>query len=105
MKCEHTPTPWDWQKFGNEWFLVGQHGMRPIVLSYSKRTGLTSLVDGLLKPFDPEHPDAQFIVRACNSHAELVRVLKEAMTHNGVEHDTTLKEMIVSALKTAGEEV
>jgi len=60
---QHTPGPWAWQKFGKEWCLTGQHSMRPIVLAV--RGGrLTSLVDGLLRPLDPFHPDAQLIASA-----------------------------------------
>jgi hypothetical protein len=70
-----TPGPWGWQKFGSEWCLVGQHSMRPIVLSvmvYGPGKGsLTSLVDGLLRPFDPTHPDARVIGAAADLLAAL----------------------------------
>ncbi len=59
-----TPRPWGWQKFGDEWMLVGQHGARPVVLSIRrsgpvKERGFMSLVAGRLVPFDPTHPDAR----------------------------------------------
>ena len=73
-----TPTPWAWQKFGNEYCLTGQYGHRPIILS-AGRKGLTSrdAVRDVLVPFDPKHPDAEFIVRAVNCHEELLASLKE----------------------------
>lgn len=61
MKTEHTPGPWAWQKFGKEWCLTGQHSMRPIVLAYNRKIGMTSLVNGLLVPLDTNHPDAVLI--------------------------------------------
>jgi hypothetical protein len=70
-EAKATARPWGWQKFGDQWCLVGQHGMRPIVLAVRKGK-LTSLVNGLLVPFDPEHPDAALIVDAPNAHDSLL---------------------------------
>jgi hypothetical protein len=69
-ETKDTSMPWGWQKFGDEWCLTAQHGMRAIILAVRKGK-LTSLVDGLLVPFDPKHPHAQFIIDACNQHDRL----------------------------------
>ncbi len=66
-----TPLPWAWQKFGKDWWLTSQTRFRPIVLA-SNKGGLTSLVEGILTPFNPEHPDAAYIVEACNGYAKLL---------------------------------
>ncbi len=73
--AQHTPGPLAWQKFGDEWCLTGQYGMRPIVLSVGKLDGKVrrlQLLDndsGLLIPFDPKHPDALLIAAAPELHA------------------------------------
>ncbi len=66
---KHTPGPWAWQKFGVEYYLTGQHGMRPIVLSVGQgqnRKRIIKLLDshGLLVDFHPLHPDARLIAAA-----------------------------------------
>lgn len=73
---EHTPLPWLWQKFGKEYFLTSQTKFRPIVLSGKK---MTSLVNGLLVPFDPDHPDANFLEHAVNSYEELLEACVNAL--------------------------
>lgn len=75
---KHTPGPWAWQKFGKEWCLTGQHGMRPIVLAVRKR-GLTSLVNGLLVQFDPSLSDSALIAAA----PELLEALQNMLSHFG----------------------
>src|SRR3990167_4592797 len=66
----HTKGPWAWQEMGG-WRLVGQWGMRPIVLSAKARNGkgpgkfaLRDDESDLLIPFDPNHPDARLIAAA-----------------------------------------
>ena len=73
---EHTPLPWLWQKFGKEYFLTSQTKFRPIVLSGKK---MTSLVNGLLVPFNPDHPDANFLEHAVNSYEDLLEACKLAL--------------------------
>ena len=75
-------TPVAWQKFGKDWCLTGQHGMRPIYLS-AGRSGCLQLLDSrnILIPFDPAHPHAQFIETAVNTHQALVEALREVCTH------------------------
>lgn len=64
MGTKRTPGPWSWRKLGMQWHLLGDHGMRPIVLTRYKK-GLSSLTkDHLLVPFDPNHPDAITIARS-----------------------------------------
>lgn len=70
---EHTKEPWGWQKFGDEWMLVAQHGMRDIVIN-TRRRGLNGAQlcmrkDGIMYPMTPEHPDAQRIVACVNALA------------------------------------
>lgn len=76
-----TAAPWGWQKMG-EWMLVGQHSMRPIVLSARlqgpmKERGFTSLVGGLLVPFDPQHPDAKVIGAGADLGESLLEMLRD----------------------------
>jgi hypothetical protein len=75
-----TPGPWAWRKMG-EWVLVGEHGMRPIVLSTRlhgpmKERGFTSLDTErcLLVPFDPNHPNSLLLAAA----PDLYDALREA---------------------------
>src|SRR5271166_4321016 len=53
-RCEKaTKGPWGWQLFGDEWFLTGQYGCRPIIFSRDRKKGFR-LRDGerdLLVPF------------------------------------------------------
>lgn len=88
MTVQQTKGPWAWQKFGSEWCLTGQHGMRPIVLA-TRKNNPTSLVNGLLVPLDPNHPDARLIAAA----PELFDLCKEIL-----ESD----ERSVDALTKAG---
>jgi hypothetical protein len=71
--------PVAWQKFGKEWCLTGQHGMRPIYLSVGGRpTRTLQLLNhetGLLVPFTPDHPHAQQIAHDLNHHDKLVAAL------------------------------
>ena len=71
-----TKGPWAWQKFGTKWCLTGQYGMRPIVLA-TRKGGPTSLVDGLLKPLDPAHPDAAFIALSREAVPKLLAFIEQ----------------------------
>lgn len=64
---KHTPVAW--QKFGKDYYLTGQFGMRPIFLA---ATDLRLLRDGLLVPFMPEHEHAKRIVDSWNQHDALL---------------------------------
>lgn len=71
-----TNAPWEWRKVGNEYVLWGAHGMRPIVLSVV-RGKLCLRVDGVMRPFNPEHPDAKIIAAA----REMLDALKALYPH------------------------
>ena len=79
--CEKvTKGPVKWQKFGKEYYLTGQYGLRPIILGtvpidigteYSP-VSISNLVDGLLKPVMPDHPDSFFIQEAWQGWPESI---------------------------------
>lgn len=71
---KHTPGPWGWQDMGGL-RLVGQHGMRPIILDAGrdKLRGRDQEHD-LMVPLDPESPDARLISKA----PEMLEELKDA---------------------------
>ena len=77
MPLNHTPGPVAWQRFGNEYCLTGQYGIRPIILSVGRKgLQLRDAKRDLLIPFDPSHEDARFIERAFNCHDELLAACK-----------------------------
>lgn len=76
-----TPGPVAWQKFGKEYCLTGQYGMRPIILSSSRKMGLCvrdPKLD-LLNPLTPDHPDAVFYAHARTDVPTLVDVVELAV--------------------------
>lgn len=90
----YTPGPWAWQEMGS-WCLVGQYGMRPIVLSAraARRpqeggppaAGVLMLRDSgpdRLIQFNPEHPDARLIATSPRM-AELLLSAWQHVTHGG----------------------
>ena len=80
----HDRGPWGWQEFGKgNWCLTGQYGMRPIVLAAARaRTnGLTSLMNGLLKPFIPDHPNSKLIA-AAPELLEACKVARNTLKHS-----------------------
>lgn len=77
---EHHKGPVAWQKFGKEYCLTGQYGMRPIILSVSGgKLMLRDQETDRLIPFSPEHPDAKFIVQAYNLLPKLVKALERVL--------------------------
>lgn len=76
-----TAGPVAWQKFGNEYCLTGQYGMRPIILSSSKKVGLCARdpKHDLLIPLTPEHPDAMFYAASRTDVPALCRALEIAV--------------------------
>ena len=76
---EHHKGPVAWQKFGKEYCLTAQYGMRPIILSVGNgKLMLRDQATDRLIPLSPEHPDAKFIVDAYNLHDRLVKALEKA---------------------------
>ena len=71
----HTQSPWAWQKFGTEYLLTAQHGMREIIIGATDlnanidccdnrviaNTVPTMNKDGICRPIDPVHPNAKLI--------------------------------------------
>lgn len=72
LEANATKGPVDWQKFGQEYCLVGQYGMRPIILSVKpskfqpSKLQLRNAKLDLLVDFTRDHPDAQYIAAAYN---------------------------------------
>lgn len=98
--AEHTPTPWAWSSIGGGISLISNAPMKPIVMDFV-RMGMNGAaprfnVDMIMVRADelavrPEshnpwkitgidHPDAAFIVTACNAHDALVTVLEVLIT-------------------------
>ena len=96
--CEKvTPGPVRWHKLGSIYHLIGQYGPRPIILStvtakkenhWYPEMCISNLVDGLLEPLKPDHPDSVFIQeswegwpesinRAIAAEAEVEKLRKE----------------------------
>lgn len=66
---EQPPTkgPWEWRRMGKRWLLWGFHGIRPIVLAWSRgqlQVRDDTLSGGVMCDFDREHPDARLIAAA-----------------------------------------
>ena len=90
--CEAaTPGPVKWQKFGGEYCLTGQYGIRPIILAtidveIHRGSGHISHISNrnqetdLLYPLDPNHPDSRFIEEAWQGWPETIRRAMEAET-------------------------
>jgi len=100
-----TKGPLAWQKFGNEWCLTGQYGMRPIVLSVNRRKGTLQLRDSerdLLIPFDPNHPDAKYLVMCWNTHQQLLEACHHASFAIPTSHAAF--EIVRAAIKAATED-
>ena len=73
--CEKaTPGPLKWQKFGKQYYLTGQYGMRPIIFAtvtaeikgVCKSTHISNrdAESDLLIPLNPNHPDSKFVEEA-----------------------------------------
>jgi len=107
-----TKAPWAWQKFGNKYCLTAQHGMREIILGANPVDGENGFApcmvvmneDGILRPIDPDHPNAKLIASA----PELLEALHWAkgIGKNGEVHDKIVMDRINMVIKKAtGEEL
>ena len=80
--CEKvTPGPVKWHKLGNVYHLIGQYGPRPVILStvtakqenhWYPEMCISNLVDGLLEPLKPDHPDSVFIQESWHGWPEAI---------------------------------
>lgn len=101
---DHTSTPWQWQMFSGEWHLVSLPSTK-FVLREGVGGGHLHLRDDGRKrmvPFDPSHPDAKFIVRACNAHEDLLAACK-SVSSVGI-NDEVLDQLAAAIAKAEGEE-
>lgn len=86
-----TKGPVKWQKFGNQYYLTGQYGMRPIIFGVvSEKKEMDESLDNephivithisnrdakrdLLIPLDPNHPDSIFVEEAWEGWPHAIR--------------------------------
>jgi len=107
MSTTHTHGPVAWQKFGDEYYLTGQYGMRPIILSVgfvgksTRHKSLKLLSDGLLVDFRPDHPDAKFIVQAWNGFDDLLQACKAALDCITPTGDDTKSDRAIVQIEAA----
>jgi hypothetical protein len=75
-----TKGKWAWQRFGKNYYLTGQYGNRPIILSLVAR-GLSNLLvdECLLVPLRPDHPDSVFIAEARTAWPATTRALRKTL--------------------------
>lgn len=97
MTKNHTPTPWHLEVGGNNeyeqrYYIECRKGVMP------DYPGCTTIVDPELGITREE--DAEFIVRACNAHDDLVAALQRCMKTLGGIGDS-VREQANEALKKA----
>jgi len=83
-----TPGPVKWQKFGKQYYLTGQYGMRPIIFATVpiEKEGYMDEIHisnrdaerDLLIPLDPDHPDSKFVEMAWEALPYWIRRAQEA---------------------------
>lgn len=80
MENKFTKGEWAWQKFGTQYLLTAQHGMREIIIGTVKDNENTMLhsvatnIEGRLQPITPDNPNAKLIASA----PELLHIIMEA---------------------------
>ena len=75
---KYTKAKWDWQLFGDTYYLTAQHGMREIIIGAINHPEFEMPVpamnyDGRLQVIDPDHPNAKLISKA----PEMYEALKD----------------------------
>jgi len=95
----HTKTPWRVRRdeyplnFGR--FIVSSEGHEFLYLSAGNNDGLTDSVE-------EDEANAEFIVRACNSHEALVEACSDAVEYlRGNLHNFDILEILEAALDAA----
>ena len=101
MTTKHTPGPWALQKFGDNYCLTAQYGMREIILAARGRKMVMNN-DGILRPIKPHHPNAKLIAAAPDLLEALQRLIDvySATLIEEFSHDPEKDEDIIFA-KTA----
>ncbi len=85
-----TPIPWHWEVVNGSWALVS-----------SKKSVLVASLDFNQKPrmiAMGGWPDADFIVRAVNNHAKLLKALKRIL---GESHNPVVERIAQDAIEAA----
>lgn len=110
-ESKHTPGPWEWQQMG-DWKLVGQHGMRPIVLDVTgvrkssgpPPAGVFRVRDAAFDrmiAFDPNHPDARLLKAAPDLFAALKELLDSPASFSDERIDYEERQVLKGAWKAA----
>ena len=110
--CEKaTSGPVRWHKLGSIYHLIGQYGPRPIILStvtakqenhWYPEMCISNLVDGLLEPLKPDHPDSVFIQESWEGWPESINraIAAEASTKClSMEYEFLAKEITIQRNK------
>lgn len=108
MKTKHTEAPWKWQKFGDNYCLVAQHGMREIILAANKKedseiTYVSMNDDGILNPVNLLHPNSKLIAVAPDLLEMLIKIYQienHAFSLKGFDV-VRLKEEVGAAINKA----
>lgn len=85
---QHTPTPWEWWECGSE-FMLSSVGHGKLIVLQASPYGMSgaalrvrdhkTCVMHKITNEDAAHPDLQFILRACNSHEDLLAACRDLM--------------------------
>jgi hypothetical protein len=94
MEVKFTPAPWAFQKFGKDFYLTAQHGMREIILAGSKGGQLRMNQDGILLPVNPNHPNAKLICAAPKMAIGIIKTLENKGLHLPMELRKFLEDII-----------
>ena len=75
METKFTKGEWAFQKFGKQYNLTAQHGRREIILSANLKGELVMNQDGILRPINPDHPNAKLIAAAPLMYEQLLSIV------------------------------
>ena len=102
METKFTKGEWAFQKFGKQYNLTAQHGRREIILSANLKGELVMNQDGILRPINPDHPNAKLIAAAPELYNACV-AMTDYCNKNNIEMLCPEYEMMCKALKKATE--